>query len=176
MKRFLFSIGAILGFAQSGVSQSGSEPNAGSRITYSSSNQAYTLRWFGGWGQTYVVQWSDDLATWHSLPGFVIGTGEPASMIFWPPQPTHRFFRLAAGPDIVTDSDHDGVSDYYETNLYYTDPTKADTNGDGVSDTRGVPEPPPYTQMGKCKTKSTKISPHHIARFNYAQVVYFSHH
>lgn len=32
------------------------------------------------------------------------------------------------------DSDHDGISDWDEINLYKTDPNKADTDGDGFSD------------------------------------------
>lgn len=32
------------------------------------------------------------------------------------------------------DSDHDGILDFYETNVYGTDPNKADTDGDGFHD------------------------------------------
>jgi hypothetical protein len=34
----------------------------------------------------------------------------------------------------LPDADHDGLSDYEETNIYHTDPNKRDTDGDGLSD------------------------------------------
>jgi hypothetical protein len=37
-------------------------------------------------------------------------------------------------PDMTTDSDGDGLTDYQETTIYHTDPHKADTDGDGFSD------------------------------------------
>jgi hypothetical protein len=36
--------------------------------------------------------------------------------------------------DLTKDSDNDGLTDYEEENTYFTDPNKADTDGDGVSD------------------------------------------
>ena len=36
--------------------------------------------------------------------------------------------------DYSTDTDHDGLTDYEERNTYFTDPNKADTDGDTVTD------------------------------------------
>lgn len=44
------------------------------------------------------------------------------------------FFVSPALATKVVDSDGDGVNDYDETNIYYTDPNKADTDGDGYDD------------------------------------------
>jgi len=42
---------------------------------------------------------------------------------------------LALGTDpLKADTDGDGLSDYEEVNTYFTDPTRADTDGDGVGD------------------------------------------
>lgn len=38
----------------------------------------------------------------------------------------------------TTDSDKDGLSDWYEINVYRTDPKNADTDGDGKSDGKEI--------------------------------------
>ena len=40
--------------------------------------------------------------------------------------------------DTSVDSDHDGIADYDEVNIYGTDPKKADTNDDGILDGASV--------------------------------------
>ena len=40
----------------------------------------------------------------------------------------------AATVDMTSDSDHDGLTNYQEINVYHTDPNKWDTDGDGYSD------------------------------------------
>ena len=42
--------------------------------------------------------------------------------------------RLLGTSDLTADSDGDGWSDFYELNVSHTDPTKPDTDGDGVID------------------------------------------
>ena len=45
-----------------------------------------------------------------------------------------RMFAERVGSRVYEDSDNDGVSDYDELNIFYTDPNVADTDGDGVPD------------------------------------------
>jgi hypothetical protein len=42
------------------------------------------------------------------------------------------FLLLAQAPDL--DTDHDGLSDFQEVHKYFTDPKKADSDGDGIPD------------------------------------------
>jgi hypothetical protein len=44
--------------------------------------------------------------------------------------------RLLGTSDLLADSDNDGWSDFYELNVSHTDPTKPDTDGDGVIDSK----------------------------------------
>lgn len=46
--------------------------------------------------------------------------------------------RLAFAADPLIDTDGDGVPDIWETTVYHTDPTKADTNGDGLTDREDI--------------------------------------
>ena len=41
--------------------------------------------------------------------------------------------KLGTSP-ALSDTDEDGLSDYYEVKKYKTDPLKEDTDGDGISD------------------------------------------
>lgn len=42
--------------------------------------------------------------------------------------------KCLAATDVSRDTDKDGVTDYNEVNLYHTDPSKADTDSDGLND------------------------------------------
>jgi hypothetical protein len=51
---------------------------------------------------------------------------------------TREVLKERTETDITKDTDGDGISDYDEKTIYHTDPKKADTNSDGVSDGKSI--------------------------------------
>ncbi len=125
-----------------------------------------TLWWWGRSGWTYFVQLSEDLITWHYLGGAIAtGEDAPIGSLSFNPSGTDRFFvrlkrvqivsadpfnadfdgdkvaneteiDLGTDPLHAADTDHDGMSDDWETR-YGLNPNvndaSADTDGDGIS-------------------------------------------
>ena len=157
MRRLLL---ALLWLGMPVSAQTASQPNEGSRVTYDSTNNVFTLSWWGRSGKSYFIQHTDDFVTWGYYPVIIVGQDAVASMNFQTNAPRY-FLRLEIEADpFNTDSDGDGIPDGWEvlhglnphfaldasatsaagelTNLqkyqYGLDPTKLDSDGDGFSD------------------------------------------
>jgi hypothetical protein len=84
-----------------------------------SATGAMSLSWYGQTGLTYFIQYTEDLQTWNFFPVVEAGHNEVISYGYQSTGP--RFFvRLRAldafssGAPWVTDSDGDGIPDYWE--------------------------------------------------------------
>jgi len=96
-----------------------------------------TVSWFGCRGTWYTLQYSSDLSNWTTLPEGFFGEDQELSqdLVAWygGPTPFPFFVRLKFGAEDEFDFDKDGLT-AEEERLYGTDPTKWDTDGDGISD------------------------------------------
>ncbi len=138
MKRALFRILFVLGFAVAAKSQSPGAPNEGAGFARVGGN-SYRLSWDGHLGRSYFVQHSEDLLTWAYFPDILeLGTGDRLGYTFSISGPNRSFLRLKY-TDIPTsnpyaaDFDGDGLSNWDELQRG-TDPLARDTDGDGMSD------------------------------------------
>ena len=114
MNRLLPTIAAFASFALTAFAQSPGQPNEGSRITHDSTNNIFTLSWWGRSGQSYFIQHSDDLQIWSYYPQIWVGQEAVASMGFETNAPNY-FLRLEIEADpFTTDSDADGIPDGWE--------------------------------------------------------------
>ena len=151
MKRAILCLVSLFALAVSGLAQTASDPNEGSRLGYDSGNAVYTFSWWGRSGYCYFIQHSDDLASWNYYPMIVVGQNAVASMNFQT-NAAKSFLRLEihsgtsalpngwqlqyfgqTGIDPNGDADGDGLTNLQEF-LNGTDPTNPDTDGDGVVD------------------------------------------
>jgi hypothetical protein len=85
---------------------------------------------------SYVVQKSTDLINWNNAGSPFWGDGLSKSITVNTGTAPSMFFRVLlqqtnGGP---LDSDHDNLPDWYEINIFHTDPNNADTDGDGIPD------------------------------------------
>jgi alpha-tubulin suppressor-like RCC1 family protein len=96
-----------------------------------------TARWFARAGFWYTIEYSQTLLSWTQHPGGFFGENKEVSvdLVSWlgAPLPPSLFVRLNYGREEVSDIDGDGLTAKEERALG-TDPTKADSDGDGVSD------------------------------------------
>ena len=106
------------------------------------------IRWHAVAGRTYFVQVSyepEPLATWTFAPAIESGDNVPIDYELHEPDggfPDKGFFRLkytdqalATGETPETaDFDGDGLSNWDELTIYFTDPLNPDTDGDGLPD------------------------------------------
>lgn len=160
MKSATALIFALFALACPAFTQTASDPNEGSRLTYDTTNNVFSLSWWGRSGKSYFIQHTEDFITWSYYPVIVVGQGAVASMGIQTTA-SRYFLRLEIETDpFNTDSDNDGIPDGWEvihglnphnpsdatalcaagdmTNLlkyqYGLDPTKLDSDGDGFSD------------------------------------------
>ena len=84
-----------------------------------STSGAMSLSWYGQTGLTYLIQYTEDLQTWNFFP--VIETGRNEVITYGFQSSGAKFFvRLRAmdvfgsGAAWVTDTDGDGIPDYWE--------------------------------------------------------------
>jgi hypothetical protein len=129
---FLF----LLGLAISIKAQTATDSNEGSRISYNSATGVCTLNWWGRSGMSYFIRYSEDLVTWHYLPGIVQGSNHIEG-INYQTNGSRLFMQLEIESDpFNTDSDGDGMSDGWEVqnglNPHSAADALDDADGDGV--------------------------------------------
>lgn len=92
--------------------------------------QLTLLEWDSVGGVAYQLEQSDDLKTWNTLGGTVLGTGETFELEIDPglDRALYRF------KPTVQDSDGDCLYDFEEIYFSGTDPHDADSDDDGLSD------------------------------------------
>lgn len=107
-----------------------SDPDSKLALSISTDQDDVILGWNSAVGVTYEIQGGSDLDEFRPLLGPVSGTGGPLAQRL-APEEQKTFYRLAAlFPD---DRDNDGLSALEEA-LLGTDPTRSDTDGDGILD------------------------------------------
>jgi len=105
---------------------------------------AMFIRWHGKPGRSYFVQVSDPanhLNTWHFAT--IIEAGNDHDISYQVDGTADKgFLRLKYTDQVpglgetldTADFDGDGISNWYEINIYHTDPLNPDTDGDGIPD------------------------------------------
>ena len=94
--------------------------------------------WLGAEGRSYFMEWSVDLVHWQYLPMMKHGAGTHTYDL--PAQTEPAFFLRLHYTDQATtdpagdDFDADGLSNWTEVTLSFTDPFRPDTDGDGIPD------------------------------------------
>lgn len=135
MKRSFLTVLLLLVGAFSAMAQTATDPNEGSRVTYDSVNEVYTLSWWGKTGTSYFIQFSEDLFTWNYFPVIYVGANAVAGHNV--ETDAARFFmRLELTTNINADSDSDGMPDGWEVlnglNPHFND-AGLDADGDGFT-------------------------------------------
>lgn len=102
---------------------------------------AWDADWAGEPERIYFAQWSADLQTWTFLSTMKFGEamhGIGASMTGGKGFLRLKYYDDSGISDLdaakAADFDSDGISNWDEVNLYGTDPTNPDTDGDGLLD------------------------------------------
>lgn len=136
MTRAFLTLISLWIIAISAPAQVPDDPNEGSRVTYDSATQTYTLSWWGQYGVSYFVQHSEDLVTWSYYPVIVDGIYDIAELNFQT-NASRYFVRLEPSyAPWYTDSDGDGIPDAWEVlhglNPHFND-AAADPDSDGLS-------------------------------------------
>jgi hypothetical protein len=122
------------------------EPQAQISFTEGSAG-TWNTYWSGVALRTYFIEWSLDLENWHYAPLVDFGTGLKSFGINT--QGEEKFFvRLHYVDDTTVttlqeardaDFDNDGIPNYYEVEVLFTDPLDKESAG-GDSNTNGLPD------------------------------------
>jgi len=113
MKRLLLSFLTLLLLLPSGFPQTATDPNEGSRFI-SLGNSNFQFTWWGRAGRSYLVEFSDDLATWTYINTLFSGADAVSPPIgFNNVGGSRMFVRLQTDP-FNTDTDADGIPDGWE--------------------------------------------------------------
>lgn len=109
--------------------------------TTASGPGSFTLSFHSVAGMSYLIERSTDLVTW-SNDQQVWGDGSVKAITIATGTADRMFFRVGLqqtnGGGL--DSDGDGLLDWYEVNVFGTNPLLADTDGDGIGDAQEVAE------------------------------------
>lgn len=118
--------------------QTAADLNEGLQVTKGAQAEAFVISWWGKAGRTYFVQQSFDLMTWQYVPVVESGT-EGVCGLNVSCSETRQFWRLrhtdepTGGNAETADFDGDLLDNLTEVSLG-SDPFKADTDDDGMSD------------------------------------------